>query len=79
MGRVICFFTRQDITEKSTSLSVEQGEQIIVELLEIELKRAANSFSGEAALIDNMICMVENASGASRYDAMDRLYLGTGR
>lgn len=79
MGRVICFFTGKDITDKSPSLSVEQGEELIVGLLELEMKRAANPFSGEADLISNMISMVENTSGASRYDAMDRLYLGTGR
>lgn len=74
MGKVICMFTKEDITNAPSQLTQAQGEQLIMDLFEIELKRASNPFGGPAEVIANMISMVENASGASRYEVMDRFY-----
>lgn len=74
MGKVICMFTRQDLTDAPAPLTKEQGEQIIMDLFEIELKRASDPFGGAAEIIANMMKMVENSSGASRYEVMDRFY-----
>lgn len=77
MSKVICMFTRQEITEMPATK--EAGEALILNLLEFELKRSTNPFMPNSELISNLILMVEINSGASRYDVMDRLYnTGTG-
>ncbi|NJO48165.1 MAG: hypothetical protein HC840_00455 [Leptolyngbyaceae cyanobacterium RM2_2_4] len=74
MGKVICMFTRKDVTNEPLPVSKEAGEQLIMDLFEVELKRASNPFSANSELIDGLIRMVENNTGASRYDVMDRFY-----
>lgn len=72
MGKVICFYTRDEI--KGMPATKEEGELLIQQLLEFELSRSDNPFVGSVSLIENMISMVENNTGASRYDVMDRIY-----
>lgn len=72
MGKVICFYTRDEI--KKMPATKEEGEALIQHLLEFELSRSDNPFVGSVNLIDNMIAMVENNTGASRYEVMDRIY-----
>lgn len=74
MAKVICMFTREDLTNQPLPVSKEAGEQLIMDLFEIELKRALSPFSGPSELIENLIRMVETNSGASRYEVMDRFY-----
>jgi hypothetical protein len=74
MAKVIDMFTGQDITDRPLPLTKEQGEQLIMDLFELELKRASNPFSATAEIVAAMISMVENNSGASRYEVMDRFY-----
>lgn len=72
MGKVIDFYTRQEVTELPASK--EEGEALIMALLEYELTRSTNPFAPEVELISNVISMVENNTGASRYDVMERIY-----
>lgn len=72
MGKVICMFTRREITEPQTG--VAEGEALIEHLLRFELSRSTNPFAGPVELVDGLITMVENNSGASRYDVMSKIY-----
>lgn len=72
MGKVIDIFTRKEIVAGITSK--QEGEALIENLLNFEMSRAANPFAGPVELIDNLITTVENGSGASRYEVMDRIY-----
>lgn len=79
MGKVICMFTREDITNEPTPMTKEQGEALIADLLKLEAKHTDSPFTGTASVFQGLINMVENASGASGYEVMDRLYnTGTG-
>lgn len=75
MGKVICIFTRQEVTEMPATK--EAGEALITNLLQFEMTRSSNPFMPDSELISNLISMVENNTGASRFDVMDRIY-GTG-
>jgi len=72
MGKVIDFYTRKEITEMPHSK--QEGEMLIEALLQFELKRASNPFSSTAELVSNVISIVENSTGASRYEVMERIY-----
>jgi hypothetical protein len=72
MGKVICFYTRREITELPST--VAEGEVLIEHLLRFELGRSDNPFASPVEMIDMLISMVENNSGASRYNVMDRIY-----
>jgi hypothetical protein len=72
MAKVICFYTREEIT--SLPSTTAEGEALIEHLLKFELSRSTNPFVGPVELIENIIGMIENNSGASRYEIMDRLY-----
>ena len=74
MGKVIDMWTRQDITNEPLPVTKEAGEALILNLLQFELTRSTNPFAPDVELIANIISMVENNSGASRYEVMDRLY-----
>lgn len=77
MGKVICMFTRQEVTDMPATK--EAGEALIMNLLTFELTRSTNPFMPESELISNLISMVENNTGASRFEIMDRIYnTGTG-
>lgn len=71
MAKVIDFYTRKEITEMPAT--VEQGEALIENLLKFELTSARRG-NGNQELIANLIGMVENNSGASRYTVMDRIF-----
>jgi hypothetical protein len=72
MGKVIDIWTRKEITE--IPVSKEAGEFLILNLLQYELSRSTNPFAPDIELISNLISMVENNTGARRYEVMDRLY-----
>lgn len=71
MGKVIEMVTKKEITEMPAT--VEQGEALIETLLKFELANARRGTSNQE-LISNVISMVENNSGARRFDVMDRIY-----
>lgn len=73
MGRVIDFYTRKDVTDSPRKFSKEEGEDLIVAILNHELSLPTNCFHS-SELIDNVVMMIENCTGASRYEAMDKLY-----
>lgn len=74
MGRVIELFTREDVTDKAHSISKEDGELILTDLLNIEANRSESVFGPMSDLISHMCYMVENASGADRFEAMEKIY-----
>ena len=71
MGKVICFYTRQEVTEPVHTK--EQGEKVIEKLLEVQITDGANPFSPMAELVCNVMTIVENTTGANRLDVMERL------
>jgi hypothetical protein len=72
MGKVICIFTKEEIT--TMPATAEEGQALIENLLRFELSRSQNELVAPVALIEDVIRMVEVNTGASRYDAMDKVY-----
>lgn len=73
MGKVICFYTRKEITQMPANKA--EGEALILNLLNFELTRQDNPLIPDSELISNVITMIENNTGASRYELMERIYL----
>lgn len=71
MGKVINIFTRKEITE--LPLNKAQGEEMIEHLLKFEIK-PLDMFSPMDEFIGHLVIMIENNSGASRFEVMDRIY-----
>lgn len=72
MGKVIDIFTKKEVTEMPAT--VQDGEAIIEVLLRLEVKQNNSPFSASAELMSNVITMVENNTGAQRFDVMERIY-----
>lgn len=72
MSKVIDMRTKQEIVQQPHSK--EEGEALIEALLEFEIKNNAEPFSSMFELIGNTISMVENNTGAHRFEVMNRLY-----
>lgn len=69
MGKVVCFYTREEIKEMPATK--EEGEALIENLLRFEL------FSLEPVnrdLMDNLIYMIEVNSGANKFEVIDKIY-----
>jgi hypothetical protein len=71
MGKVIDIVTRKEVTELPASK--QDGEKLIEHMLRLELRRSSVNV-GPVELISNLISMIENNTGASRYEVMDRIY-----
>lgn len=72
MGKVIDMVTRQEITEMPATKA--QGEALIENVLKFEIISNMRHIPTSQPLIDNLVTMIENNTGASRYEVMDRLY-----
>ncbi len=73
MGKVICFFTKREVTEFPVSKA--DGEALIENLLRFEIQRNPTlEWTDASHLLGNITTMIENASGASRFDVMERYY-----
>lgn len=64
MGKVICINTKKEI--KQRQFSKEEGESVLRELFLIDQKHHI--------MVDILIEMVENMSGASAIDTIDAIY-----
>lgn len=71
MSKVICFYTRKEVTEMPATK--EQGEAMIENLLKFELVQSRRGKANQE-LLANVISMIENNTGATRYEVMDKIY-----
>lgn len=73
MGKVICFYSGKEITE--LPVSKREGEALLENLLRFEMFHNPDmEWNSLSHLLRNMVLMIENNSGASRFDVMDRIY-----
>jgi hypothetical protein len=73
MGKVICFYSGKEITE--LPVSKIEGEMLLENLLRFEiLHNPTMEWNSMSQLIRHMVLMIENNSGASRFDVMNRIY-----
>ena len=72
MSKVICMLTREEMNE--VPASKEEGDALILNLLNYELNNCGNLITPQSELISNLMAMIENSTGASRFEVMDRIY-----
>ena len=72
MAKVICFYTREEIT--ALPHTKQDGDAMIENLLRLDMQRSKRQGVPDAGLIEALISIVENNTGASRYEVMDRIY-----
>lgn len=75
MGKVIDMFTRSELTDRY--YTKEQGEALIKHLLEYD-SQFEDALYSEYFLVDSLIRMIENNSGASRGEVLDMMYPAEG-
>lgn len=72
MGKVINMWTGKEVTQMP--VTVQDGEALIENLIRFDMSYQGETWLGTTEIVDQMITMVENNSGASRFDVLTRMH-----